>query len=93
MVWDLSKPYSEVDPQIIQDQFDVDFKLFEEGVLENAYKNSPYDESIKNFTVYFMNANSEEKARKILDEMPFAKSNIGTYKLRYVGQLMRGKVD
>ncbi len=93
VVWDLSKPYNEVDPQIIQDQFDADFKLYEEGVLENAYKNSPYDESIKNFTLYFMNADSEEEAKKILNEMPFVQLNIASYKVIYVGHLMRGKVD
>lgn len=93
VIWDLSKPYDEVDPQEIQNQFDADFKLYEEGVLENAYKNSPYDESIKNFTVYFMNAENEEEAKKILNEMPFVKSNIGSYKIRYVGQLMRGNAD
>ncbi|SDW04491.1 hypothetical protein [Aequorivita viscosa] len=93
VVWDLLKPYDEVDSQEIQKQFDADFKLYEEGVLENAYKNSPYDESIKNFTVYFMNANSEAEAKKVLDEMPFVKSDIGSYKIRNVGHFMRGKVN
>lgn len=93
VIWDLLKPYNEVDPQIIQNQFDADFKLCEEGVLENAYKNSPYDASINNFTVYFMNANSEEEAKKILNELPFVKSNIASFKLYYVGHLMRGKAE
>lgn len=93
VIWDLLKPYNEVDPKIIQDQFDADFKLYEEGILENAYKNSPYDESIKNFTVYFMNADSEEEAKKILNNMPFVKSNIASFKVFYVGHLMRGKVE
>lgn len=93
VVWDLLKPYDEVAQQDIQNQFDADFKLYEEGILENAYKNSPYDESIKNFTVYFMNADSEEEANKILNEMPFVKSNIGSFKIRNVGHFMRGKVN
>jgi|26BtaG_2_1085354.scaffolds.fasta_scaffold00015_24 uncharacterized lipoprotein NlpE involved in copper resistance len=93
VIWDLLKSYDEVDPQIIQNQFDADFKLYEDGVLENAYKNSPYDESIKNFTVYFMNADSKEEANKILNEMPFVKSNTASFKVFYVGHLMRGKVE
>lgn len=93
VIWDLLKPYNEVDPQIIQNQFDADFKLYEDGVLENAYKNSPYDESIKNLTVYFMNADSKEEANKILNEMPFVKSNTASFKVFYVGHLMRGKVE
>ncbi len=92
VVWDLLKPYDEIDPEIIQKQFDADFKLYEEGVLENAYKNSPYDESIKNFTVYFMNADNEAEANKILSEMPFVESKIGSFKIRNVGHFMRGKV-
>lgn len=93
VIWDLSKPYNEVDPQIIQNQFEADFKLYEEGILENAYKNSPYDPSINNFTVYFMNADSEEEAKKILNEMPFVTTNTGSYKVIDVGHFMRGKVD
>lgn len=93
VIWDLLKPYDEVDQQDIQNQFDADFKLYEKGILENAYKNSPYDESIKNFTVYFMNANSEQEVNEILNEMPFVKSNIASFKIRYVGHFMRGKVN
>ncbi|MBO3099844.1 hypothetical protein [Gelidibacter pelagius] len=93
VVWDLLKPYNDIDPQDIKKQFDADFKLYEEGVLENAYKNAPYDESIKNFTVYFMNAESEEEAIEILNEMPFVKSNIASFKIRDVGHFMRGRVN
>jgi len=93
VVWDLLKPYDEIDPQVLQNQFEANFKLFEEGILENAYKNSPYDESIKNYTVYFMNADSEEEVNEILNEMPFVKSNAGSFKTRYVGHFMRGKAS
>lgn len=87
------KPYNEVDPQDIQKQFDADFKLYEKGILENAYKNSPYNEAIKNFTVYFINADSEEEAKEILNDMPFAKSGVADFKIRYVGHYMRGKMN
>ncbi len=91
VIWDLLKPYNEIDRDDIQNHFEADSKLYEEGILENAYKNSPYDESIKNFTVYFMNADSEEEANKILNEMPFVKSKTGSFKIIYVGHFMRGK--
>lgn len=91
VIWDLLKPYNEVDRKEIEDQFAADFKLYEDGVLENAYKNSPYDESVKNFTVYFMNADTEQGANKILNEMPFIKSNTASFRIINVGHFMRGK--
>lgn len=93
VIWDLLKPYDQVDRKDIENQFSADFKLYEEGVLENAYKNSPYDESINNFTVYFINAENIEEANAILNDMPFVKSNIASYKIMYVGHLMRGRND
>lgn len=93
VIWDLLKPYDEVDRMEIDKQFDADFKLYEEGILENAYKNSPYDDSINNFTVYFINAENIEEANAILNDMPFVKSNIASYKIMYVGHLMRGRIN
>lgn len=40
-----------------------------------------------------MNANSMEEVQEILNDMPFVKLNIGSYKIRYVGNFMRGRMN
>ena len=87
-VWSTNKTPTD---QQRQSQFDLIKNLYETGSIENVYLDV---EEVKNTTtdfVLFVNANSEEEAKKILNNFPFVKENIATYKLHSVGVFWMGE--
>lgn len=68
-------------------QSDAILKLWEEGIVENAYfdiEGTVNNNLITDF-VFFINANSVAEAKKICDELPFVKQHLAAYKLQQVG--------
>ena len=91
-IWKMNKSAQKVDKKIIENQFNADKKLFDKGIIENAYINITTDSTkTQTSAVYFINADSEIEARKELDKSPLIQSKNAKYDLQYVGSFMRGK--
>ena len=84
------------DGDIIMEQSTKLLKLNETGDIENVYwdlekVNDPTkNKEITDF-VFFVNANSEDEARKICDNLPFTKAGIASYSLQSVGVFWLGE--
>lgn len=77
----------------VKTQFEQTLGLWNEGVIENAYfatENAYEKMNTIPGMVYFVNADNEEEARKILEDMIFAKERIATYQLFPVGTFWLG---
>lgn len=64
--------------------------LWKQGVVENVYFNAEgtfADDTPFPTVVFFIKAENEDKAKKILNEMVFVKNGIKQYKLYPVGKL------
>ena len=71
----------------VKAQSDAILKLWEEGIVENAYfdiEGTVNNNLITDF-VFFINADSEAEAIEICDELPFVKQQLASYKLQQVG--------
>lgn len=91
-VWTtLKKP--EQGAAIIKEHSDALLKLWADGVIENVYfdiagTQTPSD---KEDFVFFINADSEEEAKKTLDKLPLVTAEIASYKMYPVGVFWRGE--
>ena len=74
-----------------QTQFDLIKELYDIGTIENVYLDVEETENSKTDFVLFVNANSEEEVKKILNNFPFVKENIAAYKLHFVGTFWIGE--
>ncbi len=70
-------------------------KLYDNGIIENAYKSPQIIEGTKEGypVIYFINAKDHKSAKAILDELHFVKMNFATYELRPVGNFWLGSKD
>ena len=70
-----------------KDQSDAILKLWNEGIVENVYFDIEGTASLNSTTdfVFFINADSEADAKKICDNLPFAKKHLASYKISPVG--------
>mgnify|MGYP000465814437 CR=1 FL=1 len=83
-----SKPSDE----ITKLQSDTVIELWKKGIIENAYFDIEGAQVANNKTefVLFVNSNTEEEAKSILNNLPFIKNNIASYKLHQVGVFWMG---
>ena len=74
-------------------QSDAILKLWDNGTIENVYFDikGVQEANAKTDFVFFVNANSEEEARKICDNLPFFKEKIASYKIKEVGVFWLGE--
>ena len=84
--------------EIILDQTNAITSLWAEGKIENAYWDitdtyKAESEKINNKRdfVFFVNANTEEEAKEICNNLPFIKENLATYKMASVGVFWLGE--
>lgn len=84
------------DQNILIDQTDELLRLNENGDIENVYwdlentANPSVNKDVEDF-VFFVNANSQEDARKICDSLPFTKAKIVSYNIHPVGVFWLGE--
>lgn len=78
-----------------KDQSDEVLKLWSEGKIENVYFDIPGTVEQNDITdfVFFVNANTEEEAKEICSNLPFAKKQLATFKLFQVGVFWMGIND
>lgn len=78
--------------ELIKSQNADVLKLWENGTIENAYFDIEGTQVENNKTdfVFFVNADTEEKAAEILNKLPFVKNDIASYKLHQVGVFWMG---
>jgi len=87
-VWSTEKELHQTeDAEIIEIQSAAMIKLWNEGVVENVYFDVEGTLNANDVTdfVFFINCNSENEAKEICDNLPFAKEKIASYKLASVG--------
>lgn len=85
----------EFDEDVILEQNNYVLELYEKGIIENVYfdidgiekKNEASD------FVFFINADSKEKAEDICNTLPFNKKGYATYELHSVGQFWLGTFE
>jgi len=67
-------------------------KLYDNGIIENAYMSPQIIEGTKEGypVIYFINAKDHKSAKAILDELHFVKMDLATYELRPVGNFWLG---
>ncbi len=70
-----------------KNQSDAILKLWNEGIVENVYFDIEGTASNNMTTdfVFFINADSKAEAKKICDNLPFAKKHLASYKISPVG--------
>lgn len=70
-----------------KEQSDAVLDLWKEGAIENVYFDIEGTVSLNMKTdfVFFVNANTEDEARRICDELPFSKKQLASYRLFQVG--------
>ena len=84
------------DQNILIDQTDELLRLNGNGDIENVYwdlentANPSVNKDVEDF-VFFINANSQEEARKICDSLPFTKAKIVSYSIHPVGVFWLGE--
>jgi hypothetical protein len=90
-VWTTNKEVKPSD-ELTKSQSDAVLKLWNEAVIENVYFDIEGIQKANNETdfVFFVNANSKEEVKQIVDNLPFAKENIASYKLLSVGSFWMG---
>ena len=93
-VWKNEKELHQTnDSKIIDKQSAAIMELWNKGAVENVYFDVAGTLEANDVTdfVFFVNANSENEAREICDNLPFAKENIASYKLALVGVFWLGQ--
>ncbi len=67
--------------------------LYEKGIIENAYFDAPgVDTTVeKTDFLFFVNAETEEDAKKICEDLPFFKEGYASYKVIPVGTFWMGR--
>ncbi len=93
-VWSNEKELNQTeDAKIIDTQSAAIMELWNKGAVENVYFDVAGTLEANDVTdfVFFVNANSENEAREICDNLPFAKENIASYKLALVGVFWLGQ--
>lgn len=91
-VWNHSNNKEMIEKHV-KAQFEQTIGLWNEGIIENAYfatENAYENMSKVPGMVYFVNADNEEEAKNILDNMIFAREGISTYQLFPVGTFWLG---
>lgn len=77
--------------QHIQEQSAALLGLWKQGIVENVYLNVNENQAVaeagKLSVVFFIKANNQTKAHKILAKLPFVKYNVVNYSLYPVGVL------
>ncbi len=79
----------------IKVQSDAILKLWNEGTIENVYfdiQGTQNENTLTDF-VFFVNVNSEDEALEICDKLPFAKKNLASYTIHYVGAFWLGEYN
>lgn len=97
-VWKSTKNIdTEENQELTQEQAKKITKLYNEGTIENVFwelSGEPNEEKRRaneiNDFVFFVNANTEEEAKKICDNLPFTKKGVATYKMYEVGAFWFG---
>ncbi len=80
----------------LQKQNDKTLELWQTGQIENAYLDIEGYSSGKSFIpsmVYYVNADDEESAHIILNELPFVKNKLTSYQLFPVGVFWMGQYE
>jgi len=97
VVWKTLKEVDQKkDETIIMEQSNELLRLNKNGDIENIYwdlekaANPSANKDITDF-VFFVNANSEEKAREICNNLPFTKAKITSYEIHPVGVFWLGE--
>lgn len=98
-VWTANETFNpNTNNELIAEQTKAISSLWAEGLIENAYwdMDDTYkgeNEKINNIRdfVFFVNANTENEARIICDNLPFVKNNIASYKMVSVGIFWLGE--
>lgn len=98
-VWTTSETFDpNTSQELISEQTQTISELWADGVVENAYwdmddtyKGENKESNNKRDFVFFVNADTENEAREICDNLPFVKNNIATYKLASVGVFWLGE--
>ena len=82
----------EITDELTKSQSDAVLALYNNGTIENVYFDleATQNANEKQDFVFFVNANSENEAQMICDELPFTKANIASYKLHSVGVFWLG---
>lgn len=85
-VWTTNKNAKPND-NVVKDQSDTILRLWNEAKIENVYFDIEGTQKANNKTdfVFFVNANTEEEAKKICDKLPFVKEKRASYELHSVG--------
>ncbi|UJH68838.1 hypothetical protein [Allomuricauda sp. SCSIO 65647] len=88
-VWNTNK---KPDMDITKKQNDAVLELYNEGAIENVYFDieGTQKQNQKTDFVFFVNADSEEGAKAIIDDLPFVKEQIASYQLYPVGIFWMG---
>ena len=98
-VWTTNEAFDpNTNKEIISEQTITISTLWSKGIIENAYwdmdetyKGENEEVNNKRDFVFFVNADTENEAREICDNLPFVKNNIATYKLASVGVFWLGE--
>ena len=97
VVWNRLREVDQTkDQSIIIDQTNELLRLNEDGDIENIYwdlekaVNPSVNNDIDDF-VFFVNANSQEEAKKVCDNLPFTKAKIASYNIHPVGVFWLGE--
>ena len=96
VIWAFLVEKDKLDTKILGEQARLNEKLQQEGLLENGYidlSSLSADSGGTQPGIYFINAKSEDEARKVLDTMPLVTSKQATYGLRDVGQFFAGSKE
>ena len=80
---------------MVKAQNDVVLGLWNEGKIENVYFDIEGAQKANNVTdfVFFVNANSEEEAKAIIDPLPFVRNAVASYELHQVGIFWMGLAE
>ena len=90
-VWSTKNPEKASD-DLTKSQSDAILKLWNEGTIENVYFDIQWLQEKNNTTdfIFYINANTAEKAKSICEQLPFAKNDIAEFKLYSVGVFWLG---
>ncbi len=81
--------------ELVKEQNDTMIDLWKKGVVENVYFDIE-GASVRNEKtdfVFFVNTNTKEEAKEILDDLPFTKEGVASYLLFPVGVFWMGEYE
>ena len=97
VIWNALREFDQVkDQSTIMDQVNELLRLNKNGDIENVYwdlekaVDPSANENVTDF-VYFVNANSQEDAKKLCDNLPFTKAKMVSYSIHPVGVFWLGE--